>query len=81
MRVFKLGNAIVVCESKSTRNGFKHTASLVIRGYEICEAKCMYFNRTWESYQYETVFHKVLDMTDQLTHTKKKRFIKKYEGR
>lgn len=78
MEIFKLGNAVVVCESKSTRNGFKHEATLLINGCEHETAKCMYQNRTWESYRFQTVLHKVLEKATVLSADKIRRFKKKY---
>ncbi len=84
MTTFKLGDAAVVCESKSTRNGFKHVATLLVGGYERGSVKCLYLNRTWESYQYQSVFHKALDMArsdKNLSRDKVRRFKKKYANK
>ncbi len=80
MRTFTLGKAVIVCESKNTRNGFKHIATLFITGYQHCTTKCTYLNRTWEAYQYQSVFHKILDKTDSLSKRQKTLFRKKYDG-
>lgn len=49
------GNNIVFeCSSRSTRNGFAHDVELKIDGHKVSEAHVNYYNRTWESYQYET---------------------------
>jgi len=62
MRMFKLNDVYsVVCNSESTRNGFRHIAVLMKNGYEIGKAKCSYINRTWESYDFETVILKLID--------------------
>lgn len=57
MRIFKINkNLSIVCDSVSTRSGFKHTAILMNGGYQtVFEAKVCYQNRTWERYQFETV--------------------------
>ena len=78
MTTFKMGKAIVVCDHASRRGGFKHTATLTIGGYEVDRAKCLYVNRTWESYAYQSVLHKVLEKTDRLTQAQKTRFKNKY---
>jgi len=50
----------VECGWQNTRYGFRHLA--VLRdGYTRVEAKVCYYNRTWESYTYQTVLHKVID--------------------
>jgi hypothetical protein len=62
MKIFKLSNDYeVVCNWVKTRNGFKHTASLCRNGSSICETKVCYLNRTWESFEYETVLKQVID--------------------
>ena len=62
MRIFKLDDVYsVVCNSESTRNGFRHIAVLHKNGYEIARAKCSYLNRTWESYQFESVLLKLVN--------------------
>lgn len=62
MRSFKLDNQYsIVCESKSTRNGFKHEATLLNNGIENAFAKVCYCNRTWEAYEFETVMLRLID--------------------
>jgi hypothetical protein len=51
----------IVNEWSKTRQGFKHTAHLYIGDREIGEAKSTYQNRTWESYEFETVMMKLRD--------------------
>lgn len=51
----------IVNEWGKTRNGFKHTATLYLGDREIGTAKSTYLNRTWESYEYETVMKKLRD--------------------
>lgn len=79
MRAFTLGKVTIICESMSARNGFKHVATLLINEYEAGTTKCMYQNRTWEYYQYQSVFHKMLN-TSKLTKRQKTLFRKKYDG-
>ena len=80
MRTFTLGKVIIICESGNTRNGFKHTATLYINEFEICKTKCLYLNKTWEYYRYQSVFHKILNNTNRLTKRQKTLFRKKYDG-
>jgi len=61
MQLFKLDDKYtVVCETKKTRNGFKHEATLLHNGYEKQKAKVCYLNRTWERFTYETVLLRVI---------------------
>lgn len=62
MRIFNLNNVYnVVCNSEPTRYGFRHLAVLHKNGFEISRAKCCYYNRTWESYEFESVLEKIID--------------------
>lgn len=49
-----------VNESYNTRNGFGHRSRLFVNGCDKGEARCTYYNRTWECYQYQTVMLKVM---------------------
>ena len=61
MRIFNLGNGyMVICNVQSTRNGFKHTATLCLNGIEQATTKIGYINRTWEAYEYEDVLKKII---------------------
>ncbi len=62
MQTFKITkNLEAVCESENTRYGFRHLATLTRNGYEHGDmAKCCYYNRTWESYTFESVLEKLL---------------------
>lgn len=62
MREFKLNDEYaVVCESVSTRSGFKHVAVLLQNGEEIDRTKCCYINRTWEHFAFQSVLCKIID--------------------
>jgi len=62
MRIFNLDEVYsVVCNSESTRSGFRHIAVLHKNGYEIAREKALYQNRTWEAYEFETVLLKIVD--------------------
>ena len=63
MKNFEFGGGKyqVICNYQKTRNGFKHTAVIRDERYNsICETKCCYLNRTWESYEYQSVIHKAI---------------------
>lgn len=73
MRKFKINQNIeIVCDSQKTRNGFKHTANLFVDGKEIDSTKCCYLNRTWESYEYQSVILKLIDKSNYLSVEQKK---------
>lgn len=72
MRIFKINEHIeIVCDSKSTRNGFKHEATLMRNGYEQETVKINYLNRTWERYEYESVLKKLVDSSKNLSSNEK----------
>lgn len=62
MEKFKISDRIeIVCESQKTRYGFRHLATLFIDGNEREKSKCCYYNRTWESYEFQSVLFNVVD--------------------
>lgn len=76
MREFKFDDHItIVCEWKKTRTAFKHEAVLLIDGEEVDRTKICYLNRTWESYEFQSVIYKLLEGTKILTPEQKALFI------
>lgn len=59
MQIFKTthnGNEYeFICEFGNTRNGFKHECRLFVNDRFETSATCQYYNRTWESYDYQSV--------------------------
>jgi len=61
MQTFKLSDSYtVVCNWKKTRNGFKHEAALMQNGLMVFKTKICYLNRTWESFEFESVLRKLV---------------------
>ena len=61
-RVFEIENKNggfrkVICFTEKTRNGFKHVAVLEYNEEKIT---VNYLNRTWESFEYQTVLNKLI---------------------
>lgn len=80
MRIFNLSkNCNVVCNWKSTRSGFKHTANLCKNGYSIYETKICYLNRTWERFEYESILKKIIRNCNYFTGKEKEKYLKKIE--
>jgi len=74
MRIFTLDEKYsVVCDTKSTRNGFKHIASLFRNGISIDDTKICYLNRTYEYFTYESVLVKIV--TKKFTGTDKEKYL------
>lgn len=62
MKIFKLDDVYsVICKYENTRNGFRHLAFLMKNDREIAKNKCLYCNRTWEAYEYETVLKNLIN--------------------
>ena len=82
MKTFRINKDYqIVCEYQKTRNGFKHTAKLKGPYFNtIAETKVCYFNRTWESFEYETVIERILSITDIITKRQKTNFLNKCKG-
>jgi len=75
MKLFKLNNNwAIVCETKSTRTGFKHEAKLIRGKDEVDQTKIIYYHRTWEAYRYESVLLKLINETAYLNKNQKKQF-------
>jgi hypothetical protein len=69
MKTFKINKSYqIVCDYQKTRNGFKHIAKLKQTTFynTISETKVCYLNRTWESFEYETVIEKLLNFNKDL---------------
>ena len=75
---FNVGNGYTIeTRSEDTRNGFQHVAILKKDGREIDQAKANYTNRTWESYQFETVMSNLLQKnSDKINDDERKEFLK-----
>lgn len=68
-----LTNYKIVCSYKSNRTGFKHTANLFISSYQLAETSIQYYNRTWESYTYQSVILQAINIALEETKEKIKR--------
>ncbi len=83
MKSFKINDRIEIeCESKKARDGFNHVATLLGDGNVKDRAKTHYINRTWESYEFQSVMEKLIDKTKTLTKDEKAsalEFIKNYK--
>lgn len=72
MKTFKINERIeIICESHDTRSGFKHTANLILDGSDVESTKVCYLNRTWESYQFQTVAKKIIEKSQFLSKEEK----------
>ena len=67
------------CYGQSTSYGFRHICTLGYTNTTKCEyikhkiiAKATYYNRTWESFEYETVLRKAIENLDETKEVKEK---------
>lgn len=51
----------IECGWQNTNYGFRHLAVLRVNGLREVETKACYYNRTWESYTYQSVVHKAIN--------------------
>lgn len=59
---FKLSDHVLItCESYETRYSWGHKAYLLINGHQEAYKKITYYNRTWESYTYQTILSCIVD--------------------
>lgn len=55
-------SVVLYCHAENTRYGFRHVCDFRRPGeYSYTRAKCCYYNRTWESFRYESVLHAAAD--------------------
>lgn len=84
MATFQINKQIkIVCDASKTRNGFKHTATLYLKGVQRESVKINYLNRTWERYEFDSVIEKLADDSKSLTDAQKnivKEWVKNRNG-
>jgi len=82
-KTFKISKEIEIeCYSQGTSYGFRHVATLLKEGYEEDHKSMAYYNRTWESFTYESVLFYLVRKTKYLTKEEKEianKFIKDYQ--
>lgn len=79
MTIFNLSKTYnIVCNSESTRYGFRHIAVLHKNGFEIARGKACYYNRTWECFEFESVILQVINAN--FTGREKTKFLNVVKG-
>lgn len=64
-KTFKINDDISIkCSTQDTSYGFRHVADALVNGRYVAYAKCCYHNRTWESYEYQSVIKKIAESKD-----------------
>jgi len=78
MEIFKINKTFSIkCEYKKSKNGFNHIATLLENGNKRETTKTHYINRTWESYEFQSVLRQMLDKSKilNLTDEQKNQFL------
>lgn len=71
-KTFEVGEHYVFeCKAQRTSYGFRHLVDLRRDGYIVSSAKCCYYNRTWEKYEYQSVMEEAIRKADTLTQAEK----------
>ena len=61
-KTFKLSDSVSIdCETYETRYSWGHKAYLIINGSQEGYKKATYYNRTWESYTYQSVLFSLIE--------------------
>lgn len=60
------GDYYISCKSEGTRYGFRHLAFLYKKGVIVDKTKMCYYNRTWESYEFESVINNLLSRNPEV---------------
>ena len=76
MKTFRINDTQrIECEQKKTRNGFKHEAFYYKNGELLYKVKVCYLNRTWESFDFETVISRLLRIYNIMPEDQQKVFL------
>ncbi len=82
MKTFQITRSLTaVCQWRNRRNGFAHEATLVNDGADIAHKRVNYINRTWESYEFQSVLYSLAEVAkDQLSTRSYNIFAKKIKN-
>lgn len=70
MRSFQVTPDLTIhCQCEGTSYGFRHTARILRGGWLTPDkmVKCCYYNRTWESFEFESVLEALAQAKNSLT--------------
>jgi len=81
MKEFKINENITIeAEFKNSRNGFNHFATLYYNDQEIRIVKTHYINRTYESFEFESVIHKLAENCKKELTEEERNLIKNFDN-
>jgi hypothetical protein len=76
MKTFRIDESTEIkCNWVKTRYGFRHDALLFVNNNLHTKAKACYYNRTWESFEYESVISDLLNKAKIMTMGQKSEFL------
>jgi len=79
-KTFKITEDVTIyTKTQDTNYGFRHMATLFKNSRELKTVKCCYYNRTWESFKYESVIKKLAKESKALTEVEKQQ-IKSFDN-
>lgn len=61
MDIIKYKDITIILESKSNYYGFRHIATLVFGNSQKAKTSIQYYNRTWETYDYQSILIKIIN--------------------
>lgn len=67
-------NIRIKAEYYETRYSWGHKAWLYFDGQEVDYKKITYYNRTWESYQFQSIVHNLIDKSCSIAKDKKQEY-------
>lgn len=70
----------IIAESEGTRYGFRHVVRLLKDGHEVDKKSVPYYNRTWESFEFESAMKSLLDKHPEIKEKTKEKFFAKAGG-
>lgn len=73
-------NFSAYCAVYDNRSGFVHECDIFYNGGQVY-AKCQYYNRTWESYEFESVINKAIEKLPAVLREEARAEFKAYANR
>jgi len=78
MKTFKINEFTeITCNCVNTRYGFRHDAKLYVNNELHTKTKACNYNRTWESFEYESVISDLLNKAKIMSNEEESEFLNK----
>ena len=80
MKTFVISESTQIhCYVYETRSTWGHVAKLMVNGQEVNRCKIRYHNRTWESFEFESVIYNLLHKTKVIPEDQVKQYMEHWE--